>query len=208
LLKPPLADFDTLDPMPVMEELDCSGETSAPPWWEVAPFHGAAPSASNPAPEFAHVLSALTEREPHNHDDDSAEDEVALSYEGLLRAQACIRLGSQSDSSAGNDTCDPNDVSLPVPGTCQSSPAPKCFSVTVRLSEAENVQLRQRAAEAGLTVSAYLRSCVLEAETLRAQVKEALAQLREASEEQRSAPHTPRRWWRGRSRRDQRVAQL
>jgi hypothetical protein len=53
-------------------------------------------------------------------------------------------------------------------------------SVTVRLSEAESAQLQKRAAEAGLTVSAYLRSCTFEAETLRAQVKAALAELRAA----------------------------
>ena len=37
-------------------------------------------------------------------------------------------------------------------------------SVTIRLSTAECARLHQRAAEAGLTVSAYLRSCMLEAE--------------------------------------------
>jgi hypothetical protein len=56
----------------------------------------------------------------------------------------------------------------------------KCSSITIRLSKAECDQLRERAAEAGLTVSAYLRSCTLEVESLRAQVKEALAELRSA----------------------------
>ena len=54
-------------------------------------------------------------------------------------------------------------------------------SITVRLSEAECAQLRRLAAEAGLTVSAYLRSCTFEAESLRAEVKDALAQLRSGS---------------------------
>ena len=54
----------------------------------------------------------------------------------------------------------------------------KSASITIRLSKAECMQLRQRAAEAGLTISAYLRSCTVEAESLRAQVKETLAQLR------------------------------
>lgn len=54
----------------------------------------------------------------------------------------------------------------------------KSASITIRLSQVECAQLRQRAAEAGLTASAYLRSCTFEAESLRAQVKEALAQLR------------------------------
>ena len=54
----------------------------------------------------------------------------------------------------------------------------KCASITIRVSKAECAQLRARASEAGLTISAYLRSCTLEAESLRAQVKDALAQLR------------------------------
>jgi hypothetical protein len=51
-------------------------------------------------------------------------------------------------------------------------------SVTIRLSRAECARLHQRAAEAGLTVSAYLRSCAVEAESLRVQVKQALAELK------------------------------
>jgi predicted DNA binding CopG/RHH family protein len=54
----------------------------------------------------------------------------------------------------------------------------KCASITIRMSKAECVQLRQRAAEAGMSISAYLRSCTFEAESLRAQVKEALAELK------------------------------
>jgi len=57
----------------------------------------------------------------------------------------------------------------------------KSASITIRLSKPECAQLRKRAAEAGLTVSAYLRSCTFEAESLRALVKDALAQLRSDS---------------------------
>lgn len=64
----------------------------------------------------------------------------------------------------------------------------KSSSVTIRLSKAECQQLHKRAAEAGLTVSAYLRSCTFEAESLRAMVKDALAKMQlqsahEAAEE-------------------------
>ena len=52
------------------------------------------------------------------------------------------------------------------------------------MSKAECDQLRQRAAEARMSVSAYLRSCTFEAEALRAQVKEALAELKCASPQQ------------------------
>jgi hypothetical protein len=56
----------------------------------------------------------------------------------------------------------------------------KSACITIRLSKPERAQLHQRAATAGLTVSAYLRSCIFEAESLRAQVKETLAELRSA----------------------------
>lgn len=64
-------------------------------------------------------------------------------------------------------------------------------SVTLRMSRAECMQLKERAEEAGLTVSAYLRSCAFEVETLRAQVKQALAELRTAQEVPRKIPP----WW-------------
>jgi hypothetical protein len=57
----------------------------------------------------------------------------------------------------------------------------KDASITIRVSKAECDQLHRRAAEAGLTVSAYLRSCTFEAESLRAMVKETMAQLRSTS---------------------------
>jgi hypothetical protein len=67
-------------------------------------------------------------------------------------------------------------------------------SVTIRLSRAECARLHQRAAEAGLTVSAYLRSCAVEAEALRAQVKQALAELKTAAETARPVARPRRRW--------------
>jgi predicted lysophospholipase L1 biosynthesis ABC-type transport system permease subunit len=63
----------------------------------------------------------------------------------------------------------------------------KSASITIRMSHEECAQLRTRAADAGLTVSAYLRSCTFEAESLRAQVKDALSQLR-AGESSGEAP--------------------
>ncbi len=69
----------------------------------------------------------------------------------------------------------------------------KDASITIRMSKAECAQLHRRAAEAGLTVSAYLRSCTFEAESLRTMVKETLTQLRTATSEKQ-----PRRsWFRG-----------
>jgi hypothetical protein len=68
----------------------------------------------------------------------------------------------------------------------------KSASITIRMSKAECAQLRIRAAEAGLTMSAYLRSCTFEAESLRALVKDTLAQLRDeppTTEHPVSVPH-------------------
>ena len=75
----------------------------------------------------------------------------------------------------------------------------KSTSITIRLSIPECLQLRQRAGEAGLTVSAYLRSCTFEAESLRALVKDTLANLRsEAPAENQTVPapggRTLRQW--------------
>jgi hypothetical protein len=65
-------------------------------------------------------------------------------------------------------------------GTARESDL-RSASVTIRLSRSECARLHQRATEAGLTVSAYLRSCAVEAEALRAQVKQALAELKTGS---------------------------
>ena len=62
--------------------------------------------------------------------------------------------------------------------------------VSIRLNDAEIERLRQRAAESGISVSAYMRSCVLEAEHLRAQVKHALAEMR-ASMQPMALPADP-----------------
>jgi hypothetical protein len=69
----------------------------------------------------------------------------------------------------------------------------KSASITIRLSKAECDQLRTRAAEAGLTVSAYLRSCTFETESLRALVKDTLAQLRNANTPDEPKPRSPAR---------------
>jgi len=73
----------------------------------------------------------------------------------------------------------------------------KRASITIRLSKTECAQLRGRAAEAGLTVSAYLRSCTVEAESLRAQVMDTMAQMRAEKPKgnQGSTAKVSRRWF-------------
>jgi hypothetical protein len=53
--------------------------------------------------------------------------------------------------------------------------------VSLRLTEDEFVRLKDRASESGISVSAYMRSCILDADQLRAQVKQALSEMRALS---------------------------
>jgi len=53
--------------------------------------------------------------------------------------------------------------------------------LSVRLTESEIAKLKARAHESGISVSAYMRSCVLDADLLRSQVKQALAEMRALS---------------------------
>jgi hypothetical protein len=160
--------------------------------------------------------SAAQDRRPLG-DDDGLEDDVAtLSYERALRTHARYRptdtgAADASDysltqapnralSSTVNPSRDTETRPLVAPDGLTSSPEPaqaqpsaldrnlKSASITIRMSHEECAQLRQRAADAGLTVSAYLRSCTFEAESLRAQVKDALSQLR-AGEPTGKPPH-------------------
>ena len=126
---------------------------------------------------------------PDNSLADGLADDIAvlspvLSYEGAVRTQYGFDLAADAahTESRANQS-DPGDK--------------KSASITIRLSHAECAQLRKRATAADLTVSAYMRSCILEAETLRAQVKEALAELRAATpDDPQPAARTQRRWWR------------
>jgi len=169
----------------------------------------AQPAPSPTSSSFAGFLAALAEPapKPANRwvDDGLADDIATLSYENALRAHARYRAADPSDYS-------PAQTAGPAPAheadlrrrTAESTPAPvrsaaqernmKRASITIRLSRAECIQLRQRAAEAGLTVSAYLRSCTFEAESLRALVKDTMAQLQSATAAQKREV-SPRRSW-------------
>ena len=114
--------------------------------------------------------------EPGWDDDALADDVASISYERALRTHARSRpaeLGTQAPADSSR-----TGLKTPMPEVAVAPKTLKNASITIRLSEPECAQLRQRAAEAGLTISAYLRSCTLEVESLRAQVKETLAQLR------------------------------
>jgi hypothetical protein len=143
----------------------------------------AASESSASDPSFAGLLASLaappqsTGREWN--DDLLADDIATFSYEPALRTHGQSRPPAleQGPAPASESAQSQSD------GVASASPGRslKRASITIRLSEPECTQLRLRAAEAGLTVSAYLRSCAFEVESLRTQVKEALAQLRESA---------------------------
>jgi hypothetical protein len=158
----------------------------------------AAPAPSPASRTFAGVLMDLAApppKRPPARDLDGLEDDIAaISYDQALRAHARYRSPS------------PDPAPQPLPETPVVPPAGapviatlprKSESVTVRLSQPESERLRQRAAESGLTVSDYLRSCVFEVESLRAQVKETIAALR-TLQARNNRPPTWLRWLRPR----------
>jgi hypothetical protein len=180
-----------------------------------ASFAGLLASLTAPARKRAAVWS----------DEDLADDFATISYESALRTHTRHRVPDpaghapiQTATPAARIRDASQGVASPVAEAAIPPQAPstfadagsevphnestaldrnlKCSSITIRLSKTECEQLRKRAAEAGLTLSAYLRSCTFEAEALRAQVKEALAELRLAgSRGERSSSPQPRRSW-------------
>jgi predicted DNA binding CopG/RHH family protein len=163
---------------------------------------------------FAGLLASLAS--PANSastwsDGDPEDDVVTLSYECALRAHArskpLVRGDDPATEAAGTEAqpvfAAQADLSAGVAARTTAHTAAeferRAASVTIRLSIAECARLRQRAAEAGLTVSAYLRSCVLEADVLRAQVKQALAEMRVAGSTERPTAKVhawrSRFWW-------------
>ncbi|MFY9853434.1 MAG: hypothetical protein WAK26_06100 [Terracidiphilus sp.] len=151
------------------------------------------------------------------NDDDLADDVATISYENALKAHARYRPTDQSLTQLPDPVSFcfeevPASVPLPAPRIA-AYPAPRAVanpgrefnrlptarferdlkesSITIRMSKAECAQLHGRAAEAGLTVSAYLRSCTFEVESLRAMVKDTLAQLSSAQTQARPANAIP-----------------
>jgi len=167
------------------------------------------PAAFGFASLLASLTASSAESTPAWGDDALADDVATLSYEQALRTHARWR-SDQSNSPAPShankrgDLCqqpshpDRPDSAMEAAGPSSGpdrNPAAepsvafdsaileesrRAASITIRLSRAESAQLRARAAQAGLSISAYLRSCIFEAEILRTQVREALAQFRSA----------------------------
>ena len=104
-------------------------------------------------------------------------DELPAAESANQRAESTTYPASQPETSAGTSTSFEKNL--------------KRASITIRLSSAECTQLRARAAEAGLTVSAYMRSCTFEAESLRALVKDTLAELQSAKTGEKTVSGAP-----------------
>jgi hypothetical protein len=185
----------------------------------------ASPNSSSFAGLLASLTAPAQKRAAVWSEEDLADDFATISYESALRAHARPRIHDPAEQTleptstpaahvgdASEGRASPAAVTAFPPqvlssltdadcdgGQDQSATLGrnlKCSSITIRLSKTECAQLRRRAKEAGLTVSAYLRSCTFEAETLRAQVKETLAELRLASSkgEQSNSPELKQSW--------------
>jgi len=153
----------------------------------------AEPAQSTPprvTENFASVLASLTttDKMPNVEWDLSelADDVATISYEEKLRVH---RPGRAFESATEELPKNPPNSAVPPASNCAlpSENKRKTASITLRLTQSEQNQLHERAAAAKLSVSAYIRSCVFEAELLRTQVKEALSQIRAAADK----PQTP-----------------
>ena len=141
--------------------------------------------APHPASSFGKVLASLTSKLHDDKWDDSAlaDDVAILTYEQALRKTRSAR-GSDGAASLSLSSVPPaNAVSPPRLSRARpkrSEEPQRGASVTIRMTAEEHARLKERAASAELSVSAYLRSCIFEAESLRTQVREALAQMQPA----------------------------
>jgi hypothetical protein len=165
-----------------------------------------ASTAATPSPNprsFAGLLAdyaAPEKKFPPARDLDGLADDIAtLSYEHALRTHARYhsadapsmppsQLPAPATSQLPAATQQASPTSCPAPGLQSAADARKCASITVRLTVEEDHRLRGRAAEAGMTISAYLRSCAFEVESLRAEVKQTLSELRRTEPQPAPAP--------------------
>lgn len=147
---------------------------------------------------FASLLASFTRKLQDGEWDDSAlaDDVATLTYEQALRATSRNRPLVDAVPELNEEVHEEvaSESSLRRPGRKGLKKKHKSASITVRVTAEEQAQLHERASAAHLTVSAYLRSCIFEAEALRSQVKEALAHMQSA---QANVPPfvEPRRGW-------------
>jgi hypothetical protein len=162
---------------------------------------GAVSSPLHASTGFAGLLASLTSSAAGADDhatswDDSAldDDVVSLSSGGTHGNYARCRLGTCGDwPESQNDEADRDDGERPFESA--TSRDLRTASITIWMTKTERARMRRRATESGMTISAYLRSCALEAELLREQVKAALAALKSAAKTETAAVPARRPWW-------------
>jgi len=130
---------------------------------------------------FGDLLASFTSKLQSDGWDDSAlEDDVTtISYEQALRSARRSRMPQEVSDPVPSDDGQTGKVLGTSPHKTRSHPEKKHkgASITIRVTSEEHSQLHERAAAAQVSVSAYLRSCIFEAEALRAEVKEALEKI-------------------------------
>ena len=174
-------------------------------------FAGFLAALAQPDRAAADRASSQPSTDAHTWNDELlAEDVATLSYEQALRVHARYHADDSVADPMEASPAAPVEAAANQPDVARSAPINpakvlKESSITIRLSREEDAQLRRRAAEAGLTISAYIRSCTFEAESLRALVKDTLTQFRTAgprTQQDTNAPNRRRRWsaffWPGR----------
>jgi hypothetical protein len=141
---------------------------------------------------FARILASLSSTQSSDSGEwnvDGLADDVATIGNVNFSGVAETRTGAP-DSVLRMDAEPETNLSAEPGGTAQR----KSASVTIRLTRGECDQLHERAAAAGMTISAYIRSCTFEVEALRAQVKEALAQFNSAAASEQKTPEKASNW--------------
>jgi predicted DNA binding CopG/RHH family protein len=208
-----------LHAMQLPSAIRAPSDSSSSPEWESAP----SPTSSSFAAMLAALAApAQPPKEFEWNNDGLADDVATLSYENALKTHARYRATDRSltqpagmepfsyeEAPSDASAAAPQPLVQPIPSreprvTADQEPSPyrassfernlKNASITIRMSKAECAQLHRRAAEAGLTVSAYLRSCTFEAESLRAMVRDTLAQLRSVTAQAKPADSAPSRF--------------
>ena len=160
-------------------------------------------TAFAPSPQsdsFATFLARLAELPDWNSDapvepsgthvyDDLAEtgeeDLASLSYEHALRTSTRKRPHARANRIENSQYANPSPKTAlavqPSPKALETRPfeiaEPRQARTTIRFTAGENKLLRRRASENGIAISAYVRSCVLEVESLRAQVERLMTEM-------------------------------
>jgi hypothetical protein len=152
------------------------------------------------AGSFADFLASFTGGSDKSDDDwdlsGLAEDVATINYEQALRSHRAAHAAEFATERLRDKPLAGAAIRGALQHAAGSKKKSKTSSITLRLTEEEHGQLHERAAAAKLSTSAYIRSCIFEAESLRTQVREALAQMQAASPSATASPpdEKPSRW--------------